>query len=99
MPEMDKENAAASDASATPNSDETANLGFEEIIDKLEAIAKELEGGDIRLEESLALFEQGVRLSKLGTQRLDDAERRLEVLLGDGGTEPLELDEDGADDI
>lgn len=53
---------------------------FEDIVARLEEIAHKLEGGQPKLEEALALFEEGVRLSKLGGQKLDEAERRLEVL-------------------
>jgi exodeoxyribonuclease VII small subunit len=58
----------------------------------LETIAKELEGGRAKLEDALGLFEEGVRLSKQGTQRLDDAERRLEILLEADKTGPLKLE-------
>ena len=53
---------------------------FEEVIARLETIAKQLEGGDIKLEEALALFEEGVALAKAGKERLDEAERKLEIL-------------------
>lgn len=57
------------------------DLAFAEITERLQAIADVLEGGDTPLEEALSLFEEGVRLSKLGTQRLEEAERRIEQLL------------------
>lgn len=63
---------------------------FEEIVARLESIAGRLEGNDVKLEEALALFEEGVRLSKHGTHRLDDAERRMEVLLERDRVEPFE---------
>lgn len=62
---------------------------FEQIVNRLEAIAAHLEGGDVKLEQALTLFEEGMKLSKIGGQRLDDAERRLEVLLADGQTQAL----------
>lgn len=62
---------------------------FEEIVARLEAIVARLEGGEVKLEESLALFEEGVGLSKRGGQRLDAAEKRLEVLLENNETAPL----------
>jgi len=62
-------------------SKDTTPPTFEEIVQRLEAIAKQLEGGEAKLEESLALFEEGVRLAKLGGHQLDDAEQRLEILL------------------
>ena len=58
-----------------------SDVSFEQIVQRMESIAKQLEGGQVKLEVALALFEEGVRLSKVGTARLDEAERRLEVLL------------------
>ena len=63
---------------------------FEQIVSRLEGIAHRLEGDDVKLEDALALFEEGVRLSKTGTTRLDAAERRLEILLDRGDTQPFD---------
>ncbi len=57
---------------------------FEAALAALEQIVRELERGDLPLEKSLALFEQGVRLSRECQERLQAAERRIEVLLRDG---------------
>jgi exodeoxyribonuclease VII small subunit len=54
-----------------------------EAIARLETIVGSLEGGDAPLEESLQLFEEGVRLSRACMQRLEAAERRIEILLKD----------------
>ena len=62
---------------------------FEQIIARLEAIASQLERGEVPLEESLRLFEEGVSLAKKGASRLDGAERRIATLLEDGTTAPL----------
>ena len=56
---------------------------FEEAMNKLEKIVAKLEKGDIPLEESLKLFEEGIRLSRFCNQKLDEAERRVEILLTD----------------
>jgi exodeoxyribonuclease VII small subunit len=56
---------------------------FEEAMNKLEKIVGELEEGDIPLEESLKLFEEGIRLSRFCNQKLDEAEKRVEILLKD----------------
>ena len=70
-------------------------LSFEQIIDKLEGVVTELERGELPLEQALAAFERGVTLSRKGASLLDDAERRIEVLLGQGEeTEPLAIKED-----
>jgi exodeoxyribonuclease VII small subunit len=67
-------------------------LPFEVILERLEGVVEALEQGDTPLEEALATFEQGVALSRLGAARLDEAERRIEVLLSDepGATRPLD---------
>jgi exodeoxyribonuclease VII small subunit len=57
---------------------------FEASLAALEQIVRELERGELPLERSLELFEQGVRLSRECQERLQAAERRIEVLLRDG---------------
>jgi len=54
---------------------------FESSLKELEEIVGRLEGGDLPLEQSLELFEQGVRLSRDCQKRLDEAERKVEILL------------------
>jgi len=58
-------------------------LRFEQILEQLTTIVGKLESGALSLEDSLAQFEEGVRLSKVGAGVLDDAERKIEVLLRD----------------
>jgi exodeoxyribonuclease VII small subunit len=70
-------------------SDEKKEPSFEQIVARLETIAKQLESGQPKLEEALGLFEEGVRLGKQGHQQLDSAEKRLETLLDDGTTAPM----------
>ena len=53
---------------------------FEAAIAELEAIVKKLEEGDLPLEQSLSLYERGVHLSRFCHARLEDAERRIEIL-------------------
>jgi exodeoxyribonuclease VII small subunit len=57
---------------------------FETQLGALEKVVRDLERGDLPLEESLKLFEEGVRLSRECQERLNQAERRIEVLLRDG---------------
>ncbi len=60
---------------------------FEEALQKLEKIVSKLEEGDIPLEESLKLFEEGIRLSRFCNQKLDEVEKRVEILLkGNNGS-------------
>jgi exodeoxyribonuclease VII small subunit len=54
---------------------------FEDALNKLEKIVSKLEEGDIPLEESLKLFEEGIRLSRFCNQKLDEAEKKVEILL------------------
>jgi exodeoxyribonuclease VII small subunit len=61
---------------------------FEASLSDLEKIVRELENGDATLEESLKLFEDGVKLSRECQERLSQAERRIEVLLTDSNGEP-----------
>jgi exodeoxyribonuclease VII small subunit len=65
---------------------------FEESLDQLEAVVKKLEEGDMPLEESLELFEKGVRLSRDCRDRLTKAERRIEVLMKEANGD-LKLEE------
>jgi exodeoxyribonuclease VII small subunit len=54
---------------------------FEEALQKLEAIVAKMEEGDLPLEEALKAFEEGVRLVKFCTSKLDEAERKVEKLV------------------
>ena len=76
----------AAPSNAAPSSGEAGS--FEESTRRLSQIVAELEGGDLPLERSLQLFEEGVRLARAAQDRLDRAERRVEELLG--------IDEHGA---
>lgn len=62
---------------------------FEASLEALEQIVHELERGDLPLEKSLELFEQGIRLSRECQERLSQAERRIEVLLRDNQGRPV----------
>ncbi len=55
--------------------------GFEATLERLHHIVDRLESGELDLEESLQLFEEGVRLSRASQARLDSAEKRIEELL------------------
>jgi len=62
---------------------------FEDSLAELEKIVGKLERGDLVLEESLELFEKGVSLSRQCQERLNQAERRIEILLQDQKGEPV----------
>lgn len=62
-----------------------AEQKFEDAFQKLEALVKKLEEGNLSLEESLKAFEEGVRLSRFCAKKLDEAEKKVEILLKDSG--------------
>ena len=65
------------------------NQTFESSLGELEKIVRKLEDGDLSLEDSLKLFENGVRLSRECQERLNAAERRIEILLKDESGNPI----------
>ncbi len=69
---------------------------FESSLKELEQIVEQLEAGDLPLDRSLELFEQGVNLSRACQKRLDEAERRVELLLknNDGTFSKIALEEE-----
>lgn len=60
-----------------------AEKKFEAALARLEEIVHELEPGDLPLEQSLRLFEEGIKLSRVCNTRLEEAERKVEILLKD----------------
>lgn len=58
-----------------------AKESFEKALKRLEEIVNKLESGNLPLDESLKIFEEGVKLSRFCTKKLDEAERKVEVLL------------------
>ena len=56
---------------------------FEEAFEDLEKVVERLESGELSLEESLAAFENGVRLIKFCNQKLTDVEKKIELLVKD----------------
>ena len=54
---------------------------FEDALKRLEGIVRKLEDGDLPLEDSLKYFEEGVKLSRLCARKLDEAEKKVEVLM------------------
>lgn len=90
---------------APENNDARAagELPFEAAIKRLTEIVQTLERGEIPLEESIRLFEEGIKLSRSSQQRLDAAEKRVEQLLavdaqGQARTAPFATDSNGDDE-
>ncbi|MEK6645260.1 MAG: exodeoxyribonuclease VII small subunit [Candidatus Firestonebacteria bacterium] len=76
-----------------------AELKFEDGLKRLEEIVSKLEDGNLPLDESLKLFEEGVRLTKVCFQKLEEVEKKVELLVKDKNgkftTVPFEEKEQG----
>lgn len=75
----------------------TKKVPFEESMKRLEEIVRELEAEDLSLEESLAKFEEGVKLGKVCRELLEKAEKRIKALVEDETGKLRE--EDAPDDL
>lgn len=62
-----------------------AKPNFEENIENLETIVKELEKGDLNLDDSISKFEQGIKIAKECNKMLEDAEKKITILLEKDG--------------
>ena len=82
---MAREKTAA--AAGTPD---PATLSFEAAVERLQTIVEQLEGGDLSLEQSIACYEEGVKLSRRLTQTLDEAQKRIERLTAGEDGEPVD---------
>ena len=60
---------------------------FEEALARLEEIVRALESGQSKLEDSLALYEEGIRLSRACNEKLDGAEQKIKMLSLDPATQ------------
>ena len=69
--------------------DDAQSRSFEASLEALERIVQQLETGDLPLDKSLELFEQGIKLSRECQERLSQAERRIEILLRDNQGRPI----------
>lgn len=73
-----------------------SDLKFEDALKRLEEIVKELEKGDLQLDDALKMFEEGVKLSRKCLEVLDNAEKRVEILMQDKDgikrSRPFEMD-------
>ena len=75
---------------------------FEKAFQQLETIVQRLEKEELPLDESLRLFEEGIGLSRFCHQRLEEVEKKIELILADAKgqprTEPFEIAEDDIDE-
>jgi exodeoxyribonuclease VII small subunit len=84
---------------------------FEDALKRLEEIVSRLERGELTLEESLALYEEGIKLSRFCHTKLEEAEAKIELLMKDAKgavatdasgqprTTPFRADDGGGDDV
>lgn len=71
---------------------------FEKAFQQLETIVKRLEAEELPLDESLQLFEEGIRLSRFCHQRLEEVEKKIELILADAKGQPVTEPFDPAED-
>ena len=75
-----------------------AKFDFEKAMEQLERIVRELESGELSLEKSLQQFEEGIRLSKLCTAKLEESEQKINLLMeqtdGSMTSSPFQGDDD-----
>ncbi|MDB5056256.1 MAG: exodeoxyribonuclease small subunit [Bacilli bacterium] len=64
---------------------EITKLSFEEAMDQLEQLVAKLEDGDVPLEQAIDLFQEGMKLSHLCSQKLEQVERKIEMLVEENG--------------
>ena len=68
--------------------------GFDQILARLREVVVRLESGELTLEQSLAIYEEGVQLARRGQQLLASAEKRVEILVSAaGGVQTVPFDE------
>ena len=73
---------------------DAAEPGFDAILARLRAVVAQLESGELSLEQSLAIYEEGVQLARKGQQLLASAEKRVEILVSaSGGIETAPFEE------
>jgi exodeoxyribonuclease VII small subunit len=66
---------------AKAKEDSAEKLKFEDALERLEKIVAQLEEGELALDESLKIFEEGIKLSRLCSSKLEEAEKKIEILM------------------
>jgi len=75
--------------SAKATANKKTSLSFEQSLTELENIVQNLEQGESSLEESMALFERGLSLSKISQEKLQQAEQKVKILINKNGQQQL----------
>jgi exodeoxyribonuclease VII small subunit len=87
---------ALTSAGAANGSAGGPELGFDQILARLREVVIRLESGDLSLEQSLLIYEEGVQLARRGQQLLSSAEKRVEILVSaSGGVEVVPFEDVG----
>jgi len=68
---------------------EASPAAYEEIVARLALVVERLEGGGLSLEESIAAFEEGIGLARQGSRKLEEAEKKVELLLEQDRIQPF----------
>ncbi|HCX14255.1 MAG TPA: exodeoxyribonuclease VII small subunit [Rhodospirillaceae bacterium] len=67
-----------------PNPKDTPDMGFEEAMKELEGIVRDLEGGNVKLDDAVKFYERGAALKRHCESKLADARNKIEKITGDG---------------
>ena len=92
MPEVVLEERVP-DSSKAQNAVAEGEARYEDVVQRLGRVVERLEGGTLSLEDSIAAFEEGIKLARAGAQRLEEAERKVEILLEGDRTAPFSPEE------
>lgn len=65
--------------------DDEGSMSFESSLEELESLVEKLERGQLTLDESLGLFERGMKLARVCNQKLSKAEQKIEILIEENG--------------
>lgn len=76
---------AAEQASEQAAEQATEQVTFEQAMEKLETIVDRLESGDVPLEDAISLYQEGMQLAKICGDKLEQFERKIEMLAEEGG--------------
>lgn len=74
-----------------------AKVSFEKALDQLEHIVRDMESGNLTLEQSLKKFEEGMKLSKYCTRKLDETEKKISLLMSQADGSVIEKPFDDGD--
>lgn len=88
----------AASPAAAPGDPEPAGLPFEQALERLEALVRELESGELPLEETIERFEEGQTLLRTCTDLLSRAELKVKEILDRAGGSPAERDWSAGDE-